>query len=140
MEANTAIESLDEPAPLEVERELPTRPSKQHGKVPVAEPRFQRGSVSATGFALKDPEFAHDLACSLQTPKNQEILSRLNTSQLGVRAFQGLISVSFVMNTFCLYLYLYPFPYIHAIFIFVGCLTFSQVGYSSCALAPRPLA
>lgn len=76
MEADVVVKEVDNSTPSEIEQDPPAQPTKGKEKVLeiVPMPRFQSGSVSAKGSAFKDPEFAHALACSLQTPKDQEIM------------------------------------------------------------------
>lgn len=55
--------------------------------------------------ALREPEGAHALASSLLSPKDQEILNQVNTSELGMRAYQCLIGVTSI-ETFFTFLYI----------------------------------
>lgn len=98
--ADTVVEGPNDTIPLEAERELPVQPNQSQEKAPERMPpgRFLKGSISAQGSAIKNLEFEHALACSLQTSEDQEILGRLHTSELGIKAFQGLVSVSSFSN------------------------------------------
>lgn len=80
--ADVVVDELNDSVPLEMECELLAQTGKGKGKVSETEPRphFQHGFVAVQGSTLRDPEFAHALAYSLQTPKDQEMLSQLDTS------------------------------------------------------------
>lgn len=99
MEIDMAVTSLEDTTPPEEGREPPVRPSKQQEKTYLAEPRFEHGSVSTKDSAFKDPDFSYALACSLQNPRDREVLGQLLTPELRMKTFQGLINVSFVLNT-----------------------------------------
>lgn len=55
--------------------------------------------------ALREPEVVYALASSLMSPKDQEILNRVDTLELGMRAYQGLIGVTPIKTSFSPFLF-----------------------------------
>lgn len=92
MAVEVSAEGVNDPTPSDpaiMEHDLPAQSDKGKEKIFVMEAKlhFQNRHMTTEDFTLKEPEVAYALASSLMSPNGQEILNRVKTLDLGMRAY-----------------------------------------------------